>query len=146
MTNGKSVWTFQGGQYVIKTITATAGNVATRLAPGVGVRWIVLYGSITLVADGTAANREIRRHITDTVNILTTFFKTTAITAGQTRTARYGHSNDHTNGAVDGNFYFVGTNGQPIIVDGGNDIYIDINNGVAGDSYSGYVVVMEIKM
>ena len=136
-------WIFPGGKRVIKTIAATAGDVVTNLSPGSGKRWLVLYGMVTIVCNGTAANREVKAVITDGTSVIMNLgFNATAFTAGQTRIMLYmagggtGNSDEFTN--------VMTRLPQLCILEAADQLRITVAAGVAGDSYSGYFVVMEI--
>lgn len=139
---------FLGGKYNLETIAATAGNIVTNLSPGPDKRWLVLYGTLVIDTDGTAANRSFLLQITDGTNVIHTLCYGATITANQIGYLDMGPTRLQ-HGVVAGinlgnvNDY-VGA--DPFIVEGNDQLRITVNNGVAGDSYSGYVLVLEITI
>ena len=144
-SNVVHAWTFQGGRHFTITIGNTAGNATTNLTPTMGKRWILMRGSITLVCDATVVNRNIVVQLTDGTSI------TTALPLGPntaaTLTSNYylNEINFNLNGIVASALNaLVGING--ILLEGADQFRILINAGVAGDSYSGYIDVLEIDI
>ena len=134
------------GELKTITIAATAGNVTTNKTPGTTKRWRVLYGRITLVNDATAANRNILPSVTDGTNVLCTFLGSKNITAGQTSDMSISPLHSLASSSGGGTVLQDGTHGdipEPLIIEGSDQFRISINNGVAGDSYSGYIRVLE---
>ena len=132
-----------------KTIPATAGNVEYDIDEGEGYRFKVLYGAITLVADATVANRKPFVEINNAggTRIGPSLNASTAITASQTRitTLLDWDIGDH----GDGKGYTTGDQGLiccPFIVQGPNKLTIGISGGQAGDSYSGSVTIIKMKV
>lgn len=129
------------------SIAATAGNVATNLSPTAGYRWEILYGEITLVNDATVANRSvyIEPQLSTGTEVTAGFYNTTAYTAGQTRRIKFGQ---HLDRIID--ISILNTNSfasiKGWVIEGTDRLNITINNGQAGDSYSGSVTVYEIKL
>lgn len=135
---------FIGGKRTVETIAATAGDVITNLSPhSTNRRWLVLSGRITLVADATVANRSIRFYKTDGTNITEYLFTSAAVTAGQTRSISHGEVKHLDTATILDNFY---AGHDPILIEGADQFRIQIGNGVAGDSYSGYVVILEVAI
>lgn len=135
-----------GGRLVVKTISATAGNVATALGPGTSnLRWMIMGWRISLATDATVATRTIRvqkREVggnpiaaivagADRAASGTTTFATTSIRTN------IGNAQWPVDGAM------VNIVPETYQLTRGMDIYISINNGVVGDSYSGFVEVLE---
>lgn len=138
--------TFPGGRRVIETIVTTAGNVVTNLSPGAHVRWIVLWGKITLVADATAANRYFTYVLTDGTNV--TFdlpYVSSAITAGQTKAMVLTNYWTKDGNMGTPNIHCLVALPNPCILEGNDQLRITITSGQAGDSYSGFVVVLEMS-
>jgi len=135
-----------GGTRAIETIAATAGNVVTNLTPGIGIRWIVIRGKIVLVTDATVVNRLIETHITDGTNVITKLLRTANIPASLTRSLFYNTTQNASGGAIaeTGAVHLVMNN--QLVLEGDDQFRITITNGVAGDSYSGYLVVLEAKL
>tara|TARA_Y100000310_G_scaffold283865_1_gene306154 strand:+ start:214 stop:648 length:435 start_codon:yes stop_codon:yes gene_type:complete len=135
--------TYPGGHLRTLTIGATAGNTTTNESPGTGTRWIILYGSITLSTNGTVANRVIRTMLTDGSDVLTRFLYSPNITASQTKVLNYNNAIE-----VDGSHTsqnFISSLGNPII-EGADQLRIQVDGGVAGDSYSGFIRVLEFGL
>ena len=128
------------GRRVHKTIGATAGNITTNLSPGVGKRWKVLNGRISLVTDGTAVDRGIHITLTDGTNTTTRFPVSPAIPASTSANLSLLHNYAVGGGATSIEYHIaVGD----IWVEGTDQFRVRIADGVAGDSYSGRFVVME---
>jgi hypothetical protein len=127
-----------------QAIAVTAGNVQTNLTVPTGKRWKLLYGILTLTTDATVANRFIQVELRDSAgNILTRFpINSAAITDSQTGSIDYlpvaGGANIGTRGNA--TIYILA---ESCILDEGDKLNINIGGGVAGDSYSGYMVVLE---
>lgn len=135
---------FPGGQKKNLVVSATAGNVITNLVPGVGYRWRVLRGLITLTCDATVANRYIRLQDTDGVNIVEYLGGSTVLTATVVGAINFGKS--QLGAGVDTRGYtLLGylTIGD-LIIDNLDELRISITAGVAGDSYSAEIVVLEM--
>lgn len=143
--NSQSVYTFPGGRHTVVHIAATAGNVATSIIPSSEIRYLVLGYKITLVCDATVANRYIRvgkRQITTGYNPCGTA-DGGAITASQTKTLAAGdYGLVVTGGFTRIDTAYVGIN-FPILWTYEVQGYIDIEGGVAGDSYSGDIEILE---
>lgn len=140
-------YTFLGGRRIHKTIAATAGNVQTDLTPGAGKRWLVIGGHIRLVNDGNAANRQIMLKVMNALVDSRAIGATTAITAGQTRDLDFGEGRAAQTAALGnpsyGQFY-LGI--APTLVDGTDIFNVTILAGLAGDSYSGDITLLEIDI
>jgi len=137
-------WMFLGGRIRKLTISNTAGNVATALSPGQGKRWLVLRGNIHISTDATTADRSLNIYVTDGTNITCYYPKNnTPVTASQTADisfANYGNGVDVTRQAR-------GHIGIPnILLEGSDELKLVIANGQAGDTYNGYVVVLEVDI
>jgi hypothetical protein len=119
-------------------IGATAGNVVTNKAAGTGWRHILLYGIVQLVADATVATRKIRVSITDGTNAVYYAAVSAGITAGLTGLLSFGPSETSANFAtavyVDKPFF-----------EGDMQLRVDIEGGVAGDSYTAIIYVLEVR-
>jgi len=136
--------TFPGGKLLTITVAATAGNVVTNKTPGTRKRWVLLYGRITVVCDGNASDRRMDFLLTDGTNILDGGVRNnTAWTAGQTRSASFNRwggtgidqsTNDHARYVWSG------------IIEGADQLRLSLNGGLAGDSYSGYIRVLELGL
>lgn len=139
-------YTLKKGRPLLATIPATAGNVAYALTPGSGYIIEVYYGVVTLVCNGTAGNRLFRLDITNAAGtvIYPLGYSATAITAGLTATLNLrptGWTIASTDWVFDGDscVEFPKT-----IYD--TDVFkISIINGLAGDSFSGYIKYLLVK-
>ena len=127
--------TFPGGELIDEEITATAGDEDAYITIGNRKRARLIFGHITLVANGTVANRVIRLSVDDGADLLTRFLYSPSITAGQTKTANYNDA-EESEGAWSGHNYNLKL-GSNVILDAGDRLRIEIDGGVAGDSYSG---------
>lgn len=143
---------FPGGKLKTETIAATAGNVATSLRPPNNRRWLVLYGRITLVADANAANRQVQIHLTDGTNILAKYPSSASITANETKNVSFmqqvSEGGPIATTELDKNVIGIG----PVLLEGdivaanADRLVITIGNGLAGDSYTGFVRVLEVNV
>jgi len=123
-------------------IAATAGNATTRLSPGTNKRWLVIRVTITLACNVAVADRYITLFLTDGANVLERLgVNSAAITASQTKTIDFGEGRLVSN-ATFGTDFGVGI--SPVLLQGSDDIYIQIVGGQAGDSYSGRYTVLEV--
>jgi hypothetical protein len=129
-------------------IPATAGNVSYTISPGTGKMFEILYGCISMITDGTAANRKINSHILDAdANRLSGGMEGAAQAASLTR--NHGLSS----GPINGDVSDLGGDGPE-----GSMVswtYVEKNvyesdylklywtSGQAGDSYSGKLKIIE---
>lgn len=133
---------FQGGNRIVETISTTAGNVVTNLSPGAGKKWIVLFGRITLTTNGTVVNRYLEIRYTDGTNITNMVAQGNVQTAGLTNNYSFGTrviNTDH------GDNDYMLLNNLPLF-EGADQFRIAVMNGVAGDNYSGFVVILEVSV
>jgi hypothetical protein len=138
-------WTFQGGRHRTITIGATAGNAVTNLSPGLGKRWIILRGKIICVNDATVASRQIYFNITDGTNNVYTSLLGVGGTATQTHVLNFGGIIFNVNGVAAGTtFTYFGL--DPQLIEGTDQFQISVVAGVVGDSYSGYIDILEIDI
>lgn len=143
------VWTFKGGRPRHATLAATAGNVVANLSPGVGKRWLILNGRVLLVADGNAANRYIILRLTDGTTITRAMVRSAAVTLGQTRGLSFADniSPDTASSLVDDNAVDIGQVGLgTMILEGADQFRIVVNGGLAGDSYTAIITVLEVDV
>lgn len=144
MSSDVFAWIFPGGALKTVTIAATAGNVVTNKTPGAGKRWLVLHGKIILVTNITVANRYIELHITDGTNILHSLGQHGAVTASLTSRLGFGPAKYILSIAAAYDHGYIGF--DPLMIEDDDQLRIVITNGVAGDSYSGYIRVLEISI
>jgi len=122
------------------SIAATAGNVGNYISPGAGYRFIPLYGIVTLVCDGTAANRFVHCEPEETggSQIGPHIISKVAITANQTKVVSFSREPMELMGDAQG----YDLSGDitvlklPEVIQGTDRFYIHINAGVAGDSWT----------
>lgn len=134
------------------TIAATAGNVASSIAPPAGHMYRVIEGHVKLDCDASVANRFILlKHVLVGGKIVTTI-ASTAITANQNGALSL-HPLYGLNGAPVLNTYLglslnvnLGVYLKELILYWGDEIQIVIDAGVAGDSYSGEFQVEDISV
>ena len=134
--------TFAGGKRLQNTISATAGNVVTNLAPATGKRWKILRGIIDITADANAANRYILLRITDGTDLIEKIYQSAVITAGLTKQLNFGEMVLFNAGTAGDGFGYVGI--QNLIIESPDQFRVQISGGLAGDSYEGFVVVLEL--
>jgi hypothetical protein len=134
-----------GGSLETQTIGATAGNVVFNASPGTGKRWVILYGSILITCDGTVVNRNIRVQLTDGSDVLVEYYQSGNITASQ-ENVRVSLAGPGMNpGNLSGLNDFLQSIGYAVI-EGADQFRILVNGGVAGDSYSGSIRVLEYSI
>lgn len=139
-------WMFLGGRVRTLTISNTAGNVVTDLSPGTGKRWIVLRGRIQLSTDATSVNRYVALDIKHGADSMTGWAGSAAVGASVSN-AGIGISMANSqgqNGTTRG--YGEIVVGFPCIIDGDDKLRISITNGQSGDSYVGWVQVLEVDV
>jgi len=146
---GDFVTTFQGGLARTLIVTATAGNVATSLSPGIGKRWLVLRGQVKLTCDATVANRIVSMYKTDTsstyaVNLwFSEAIVATVILIAIFAEFLYKSATGNLGASTGATMEYYGV--QPFIVSGTDKLVINVGAGVAGDSYIGNIDVLEIN-
>lgn len=135
---------WEEGQIKTITISATAGNVTTDETPGATKKWKILYAYFSLVTDATVADRTFNIYITDSSNNpLTGNVYSAAHVASTTKYYNISPWNiSGTNFTVAGNSVTYGM--RELIISGTDKMRIGISNGVAGDSYSGRIKVIEL--
>ena len=138
---------FPGGHLKTVEIPATAGNVVTTISPGVGVRWIIQYGEVNIDSDGNAGNRKFVIEITDgTDTVLHLGDNDNAITANQKGVVIIMNPQGMQDWTM-GTPGFNVTSTLPIsglLLEGADELQIEINNGLAGDSYEGFIRVLAL--
>ena len=142
------VLTFQGGKRLQITIPATAGNVIYNCSPASKERYMIVSGIITLVADANAANRVIRLIRTDGTNITGEICKTASITAGLTGVLNFGEGGvvqGAVLGGVSGSVNNYLSLVRPIVIEEADQFRVVIGAGLAGDSFSGYIIAFELS-
>jgi hypothetical protein len=128
------------------TIPSTAGNVDVTINVPKNKAWEILYGAINIVNDATAANRTLQWTIRDDENNV--LYKSgthqSDATASQNKYAMIRGSEGIPNST---DAYKLGTTlgeiAVPPTVWNPDHIYIELNSGVAGDSYSGLIKYKE---
>jgi len=131
------------------TIGATAGNVTTYLQPTtlttVSKRWLILRGRLTLTTDGTVVNRTINLtpFSTGLAQPMEFIGNSGVIPASTTKSLSFGEGANSVGGTLGSGDDYIGLH-RPIIIVNNNSLQIAIVNGVAGDSYSGYIEVLEL--
>jgi len=142
------VLSYPGGQLKTVTIAATAGNVVTGLSPGTRKRWKVLYGIFTLACDATVANRKVQFDVTDGTNRILYLGESPTFTASQTKTGIMAQREDSGTSFTVSDVIAAGELWIPddLIIEGDDEFQITISNGLAGDSYSGFIRVLELGL
>lgn len=118
--------------------TAIAGNVITTLTVGTGERWKLTNINITLTTDVTVANRFCRVTTQDVANDIIFRNQGSAITASSTE-SRYFNPNLTANNQI---YNALGEQ----ILEVGEDVLLNITNGVAGDAYDYLVEYLVIRV
>lgn len=143
------VLSYPGGQLKTITIAATAGNVTTAKTPGAFKRWVILYGTLFLDTDANPGNRRFNLRIEDPTNVLSYLgAMDTPVVGNETGAVDFGIISDVSNWiggrpAVDSASFFSVKNA---IIEGADELVIDVTNGLAGDSYSGFFRVLELGL
>jgi len=131
----------------ITTIPATAGNVEYNLQPPAGYKYLILSLVVTIVCDGTAANRKVEIRIEDgSGNVLFGAIRNaTAYTAGQTRVISLIRKLVRNLDLETSGINSLAEIGDSFLLSANTRLNIDIDAGVAGDSYSGYITYLKIR-
>ena len=137
-------WIFPAGRLIVKTISNTAGNVITNLSPGSGKRWLILRGRLYLTTDSTTADRRIRLVVTDGTNVVERLGASDIIAASSSDYLSFGEVRTKSTDAVYGDTSYLGI--EPILLEGNHQLRIIIDSGQAGDTYNGYVVLLEVDV
>lgn len=128
-------------------IPATAGNVEYNITPNEkNRRWMILDLQLIFVADATVADRKVNIEPQNLAGdkIGHGFQNTNAFTASATR--RIGLTRDFTR-LVDVTMVTVNALGEGTwIIQKEEKINISVTAGVAGDSYSGWIRVIEVEI
>ena len=136
--------TFPGGTLKTVTISATAGDQESKQSPGANTysRWVFLSASITLVAGADVGNRYVNIKTTDSVNTLDRGIRSDpGITAGQTKVVDI--VKELGNDDMGMSELALSRMQYSAIVEGTDEIVFSIQGGFAGDSYSGFMRVLE---
>jgi len=133
------------GRKLTITIPATAGNVTTNISPGVGKRYLLMRGRITLQNNATVANRQVILAITDGTNISEYLLVGANVAASAAWNISMGEVNlaPSTGALGDSSGGYLGL-GNGIVLHGVDQFRITISAGVAGDSYSGFLDFLEV--
>lgn len=147
-----TVPTFQGGKRKHVVVAATAGNVVSNSSPGSGKRWKILSCKVILVTDVNAGNRYVIFQLTDGTNIYSMLGRG----AVQTQSATAGVQIDRVTPTVVGGVVIqdldvngITTSRLPLpenILEGDDQFRITISGGLAGDSFTARLVVMELPI
>ena len=137
--------TFPGGTLKTVEVTATAGNVNTDYTAGSRVRSIILGGNIELIADATVTNRVLKMFLlTSGSDVIEESFQSDNITAGQTRQVIFSKNAEEADSNPSQHAHINIPNSW--IIEGSEIFRLRINNGQAGDSYSGRFRVLEFGL
>lgn len=151
-----SVFSIPGGRTRIIPVAATAGNVVTSIVPSEAENRLHLIAArITLVCDATVANRIIRFYrvysiVTGASTAMGPALNSATITASQTGSLGLESMiNSLTGGTLDISTHCMNWQGYYVDKTGISGDATDmgfqivISSGAAGDSYSGYVMLLE---
>lgn len=131
-------------EIVIKSATSVAGNASTTFTVPNHKRWKVLYAQMVLTTDATVANRQVRMRLLDSSSTLV--FDAHAGTV-QTASATSQHY-EFMQGVYRETSFIDSALQVPIPIDSylqqKQKVQFTVSAGVAGDSYSIYLVVMEL--
>lgn len=138
-------YTSPGGRHYVQSIGSVAGNVAYTLTPGTEIRLWLLGLRLQLIADATVATRTIRvkRKTTTGDYQFGMCFGLTGITASETKVLASGPGYL----VVVGAFTLLDTafaGHGPLLLDKDHYLHIDVGAGVAGDTLTGYLELLEV--
>ena len=119
--------------------TAVAGNVATTLTVPAGERWLILNAKIALTTDATVASRVPRIRKQDTAD-----FSISSV-PGLSQAASLGPTTSYFMREVSVISTYTNALGFQLL-DAGEDFYIYIVNGQAGDSYDYAVEYLKVEI
>jgi len=139
MTDEVFAWTFKGGAKKIQKATGTAGNVDTTITVPAGKRWQLLGITITMTTDATVANRIMYVYIRDPDNALKFESRASLCVASQTDIMKY-----FMPCFIETNIVYNALGEQTMDV--GDDLLIEMKNGVAGDDYDYLLEYLEIDI
>lgn len=132
---------------VTKLLASTAGNVPGTLTVPAGKTWILLYARMKLVCDATVANRQLSYSLQTSTEInYRSMYHGANITASQTGYVDYSWTGCVNGlgvvnqGSLDSNVIAQ----SEMIVKAGDTLNWFVLAGVAGDSLTGRVTVLEI--
>ena len=127
-----------------EAITATAGNANADITAPDDIMYKVLYGQIVLVTDATVANRRVLIQVIDaSSNVIFD------VHAGAVQAASLTYHYE----AMQGVYRETSVAGlalqfpmpKDFIIPEGYSLRIDVENGVAGDSYTGDFIIDEVS-
>ena len=125
-------------------IPATAGDVAYTLSPSCGKKWKILRAYITIVCNATSVTRFFGWMVTDKDGNITEWLgQGHDITASQSGYSCLCCVHELINAKFDVDVDGIGIN--DLVLVGDEKLQLMLGSGVAGDTYSGYVVVLESK-
>ena len=144
--------TFPGGTLKTVEVPATAGNANSDSSPGSRKRWKILMGSVSLTTDATAVNRTFRVKIypegTFTLNVGTSSENIPGSTTASLVFGGFYNANNRnfTLGGFSGYPAFFSLDPNSMILEGSDVLRISIVNGVADDSFEGFIRVLEFGL
>ncbi len=132
---------FPGGAIRNIVVPATAGNAPTTLTPGNGKRWRLLRSSLYLTCDVTVANRYLRLQPRTGGGVVSGPILVSAVVVASAGVVlSISPVLVLSGGSIAGSHFGIG---QSFLFGPTDQIYIDVTAGVAGDSYSGIITVLE---
>ena len=123
---------------ILKSAVPVAGNVATTITVPAGERWLLLNVAVELTTDATVANRLINIYTRD-IAAVDKFRNTSNAIAASTTAAKY-FSREIS--AVSTTVNSLGYQ----ILDAGEDVYISVYLGQAGDAYDYLVEYLKVEI
>ena len=133
------------GTMVTEEVSAT-GNVSTDFSlSDAGKRAIILGGNVVLVCDGTVTNRVVKLFIlTSGSDVIEESYQSGNITASQTRQVIFSKNAQEADSTPSQHAHLNIPDSW--IIEGSEIFRLRINNGQAGDSYSGRFRVLEFGL
>jgi len=130
-------WTFPGGRKTIqKPAAPVAGNIASTITVPSGKIWLLLNVSVIIVTDATVADRQISISTRDSTDVVK--FMNMALKSAASETVYRYFSRE-----ISTRDTFLNSLGLQLL-EATEDIYLFLNNGVAGDTYDYLVEYLEI--
>ena len=138
--------TFPGGNLKTLTISATDGDQSNAQSPGsLRKRWVFLSASITVVASSDIGNRYVNIKTTDGTNTLDRGIRSNpGITKDQTKIVDIVRNLGNDDMGVAS--LALARMQYSAIVQGTDEIVFSLQSGFAGDSYSGFMRVLEFGL
>jgi len=131
-------WSAPAGKKLVEKGSGIAGNAVITKTVAAGKIWLPLNVCVTLTTDATVVNRYVQVYIRDIVDVNKFVNESDVITASLAKTKAFNRNVSATGSAVNAlGEQYLGA---------GEDIYLVISGGVAGDSYVYAIEYLEIAV